>query len=49
MYNISQEMIDEFTLDSDAIKDVAASFRYDIEHGVKETGESSLVGTCASR
>ena len=37
-----QEMIDEFTLDSDAIKDVAASFRYDIEHGVKETGESSL-------
>lgn len=37
-----QQMIDDFTLDSDAIKEIAASFRYDIEHGVRETGESSL-------
>lgn len=36
-----QQMIDDFTLDSDAIKEIAASFRYDIEHGVRETGESS--------
>ena len=37
-----QQMIDEFTLDSDAIKEIAASFRYDIEQGVQDTGESSL-------
>lgn len=37
-----QQMIDDFTLDSDAIKDIAASFRYDIEQGVHDTGESSL-------
>lgn len=37
-----QQMIDDFTVDSDAIKDIAASFRYDIEQGVHDTGESSL-------
>ncbi len=37
-----QHIIDEFTLDSDAIKEIAASFRYDIDAGINETGESSL-------
>lgn len=37
-----QGIIDEFTLDSDAITEIAASFRYDIDAGVNETGESSL-------
>lgn len=37
-----QNIIDEFTLDSDAIKEIAASFRYDIESGIREDGESSL-------
>ena len=37
-----QRMIDEFTLDSDDLKNIAAAFRYDIENGVKDNGESSL-------
>lgn len=37
-----QQMIDDFTLDTDDIKEIAASFRYDIDAGIRETGESSL-------
>ncbi len=37
-----QQMIDDFTLDRDELKSIAAAFRYDIEGGIDDTGESSL-------
>lgn len=36
------QMIDDFSLDSDQIKEIAASFRYDIDRGLDDSGESSL-------
>lgn len=36
------QMIDDFSLDSDQIKEVAASFRYDMDRGLDDSGESSL-------
>lgn len=37
-----QQMIDDFTLDQDQIREIAAAFRYDIDGGINDTGESSL-------
>ena len=37
-----QNMIHEFTLDQQALRDIAANFRYDVARGIDKSGESSL-------
>jgi hexokinase len=37
-----QEMIDKFTIGQAELSEIAAAFRYDIESGLKKSGESSL-------
>ncbi len=37
-----QQMIDDFSLDRDQLREIAAAFRYDMDGGINDTGESSL-------
>lgn len=40
--NLFSDIIKEFTVDSDALAEIAADFRYDLKKGLKDNRESSL-------